>query len=103
MQRRGARPLKDDGDCRLGYGRGVWYGWPDFCTDGTPVSDPLHQPPIELLARSGYTDLSALIDQEASGLPLNTGSQVAGLVAGKFPSMSGAAKLDFAPSSGPFA
>jgi glucose/arabinose dehydrogenase len=103
MQLRGTRPVKDDPDCLLGFGRGVWYGWPDFCTDGTPVGASDHQPPIELLARSGYTDLSPLVDAEASGLPLNTGASVEGLVGGKFLPLSGAAKLDFAPSSGPFA
>jgi len=102
MQLRGTRPVKYDPDSLLKCGRGLWYGWPDYTTNGNPVSAPEYQPPIELLARSGYTENSALIDQEASGLPLNVAATVQGQVAGVFPTMSGAAKLDFAPENGPF-
>jgi glucose/arabinose dehydrogenase len=98
MQLRGTRPIKNDPDALLGFGPRVWYGWPDSTTDLRPVTDPYFQPPIELLIH-GYTENSDLIDHDASGLHAPDPS----LVAGVFPTMSGASKLVFAPNSGPFA
>jgi glucose/arabinose dehydrogenase len=52
-----------------------------------------------MMMKSGYPDLSFLIDHERSGLHAPDPKE---LVAGVFPSLSGAAKFDFAPASGPF-
>lgn len=99
MQLRGTRPVWRDPDSLLRWGPGVWYGWPDYTTDGHPISDPTYQPPVGMLIKSGYSENSFLIDHDASGLRPPDPNV---LVAGVFPTLSGAAKLDFAPMSGPF-
>ena len=99
MELRGTRPVKNDPDCLLRVSSGVWYGWPDYATNGQPVSNSTFQPGPEMMMKSGYPDLSFLIDHERSGLHAPDPKE---LVAGVFPSLSGAAKFDFAPASGPF-
>jgi glucose/arabinose dehydrogenase len=99
MELRGTRPVKDDPDVLLRLVPGTWYGWPDFSADLLPITESRFQPGSDLVSRSGYPEISSLIDHAASGLirpDRNTLLQVA------FPPLSGAAKMDFAPGSGPF-
>jgi len=99
MELRGTRPVKNDPDSLVRISSGVWYGCPDYSTDCRPVSDAAFQPGPEMMMKSGYPDLSFLIDHERSGLHAPDPKE---LVAGAFPSLSGAAKFAFAPASGPF-
>ena len=100
MKLRGTRPVKDDPDVMLRMVHGQWYGWPDFSATLQDIRDPKFQPPVELIVRSGYRDLSYLIDHERSGLtPPNPNSN---LLTAEFRPLAGAAKFDFAPPSGPF-
>jgi len=100
MKLRGTRPVKDDPDVMLRMVHGQWYGWPDFSATLQDIRDPKFQPPVEMIVKSGYRDLSYLIDHERSGLtPPNPNSN---LLTAEFRPLSGAAKFDFAPPSGPF-
>lgn len=105
MELRGTRPVMDDPDALLRVilsgGVPVWYGFPDFSTDGRPISDPAFQPPVEMIIRFGYDDVSALIDHARSGLD-KVRADPNNVNRGLFPPLSGAAKLDVVPSSGPF-
>jgi glucose/arabinose dehydrogenase len=101
MELRGTRPVKDDPDSLLKVIPNTWYGWPDFSADLKPISDTPFQPPTELLIRSGYPELSFLLDHATSGLS-NPSSYRDTLLFGKFPSLSGASKMDFVPAGGPF-
>ncbi len=99
MELRGTRPVKDDPDVLLWVVRDTWYGWPDYSADLRPISEPQFQPPLTMILKTGYPDLSALIDHEASGLlrpDRNT------LLAAVFAPLSGAAKFTFAPSTAPW-
>ncbi len=100
MEMRGTRPIKDDGDAllRLVPG-GTWYGWPDYSADLQPVTDQRYQPPIDLIDRTGYPEVRFLIDQDASHLFAPNRDT---LLQATFPSLSGAARIDVVPSSGPF-
>ncbi len=101
MKMRGTRPVKDDPDVLLRWVPGQWYGWPDFSANLLPIRLPRFQPRPELLVKSGYRDLSFLIEHDTSGLtPPNPN---ANLLMAEFAPLSGAAKFDFAPDSGPFA
>jgi len=99
MELRGPRPVYDDPDTLSHISSGTWGGWPDYTTNGHPIGDPKYRPPISFLLPSGYQELSALVDQDASGLQLERFDV---LVNGVFPSLSGAAKMDFIPETGPF-
>ena len=99
MQLRGTRPIADDPDVMINVSP-HWYGWPDYTTTGHPVTESMYAPPISFLLNSGYSELTQLINAPASDLhlaPFDTA------IAGKFPSLSGAAKLAFVPRTGPFA
>ncbi len=100
MKLRGTRPVKDDPDVMLRIFHGQWYGWPDFAANLLPIRDPRFQPPVELIVKSGYRDLSFLVDHEASAL--TAPSTNSNLLAAEFKPLAGAAKFDFAPASGPF-
>ena len=100
-QLRGTRPIANDPDVMIRIGRYAWYGWPDFTTTGNPVTDPAYAPPISSLVKTGYSELGPLINAPASDLHL--APNFADSIAGKFPSLSGAAKMDFVPATGPFA
>jgi hypothetical protein len=99
MQPRGTRPVVNDPDVLINVSLYNWYGWPDFTTTGHSVTDPAYAPPISFLVRSGYSELTPLINAEASGLHLADNFNVAGV----FPSLSGAAKVSFVPDASPFA
>jgi len=102
MELRGTRPVKDDPDAVLWIAVNTWYGWPDFSADLLPITDAKFQPPPEVAIPYGYPDVSFLIDHSAS----NKGEGLispkrSSLLQGVFPSLSGAAKLDFVPPDGP--
>jgi glucose/arabinose dehydrogenase len=99
MEMRGTRPVKDDPDAMLRIISGTWYGWPDYSTDLRPISEPQFQPPVEMLIKTGYPDLSALINHDASGLLQPVRDT---LLRATFDPLAGASKMDFAPGSGPF-
>lgn len=101
MELRGTRPVKDDPDTLMRVVPNTWYGWPDFSADLQPISEARFQPPVEMVARSGYPEVSPVIDHEASGLTSPTPYRDTLLFA-IFPSLSGAAKMDFARSTGAF-
>lgn len=98
MELRGTRPVKDDPDTLLRVISGTWYGWPDFSADLFPITDSRFQPGAQMIIQTGYPDLGFLIDHESSGL-LRPDRNL--LVRSVFPPLSGAAKLVFAPSTGP--
>jgi hypothetical protein len=104
MELRGTRPVKDDPDvlAKLTLGsEPTWYGWPDHSADLEPIGQERFQPPIDMVLPSGYPEISPLLDQFASKLssPTRYRSEILRAI---FPSQSGAAKMDFAPTSGPF-
>ena len=99
MQLRGTRPVADDPDTLMRISQGACFGFPDYSTDGHLITEDRYRPPLSLIYSTGYSDLSRLIDQEASGLRL---AEFGVLVYGVFPSLSGAAKMDFIPAEGPF-
>ena len=99
MKLRGTRPVKDDPDVLLRLVVGQWYGFPDYSADLVPIRDPRFQPPEQMIVKSGYRDLSFLIDHETSRL---TPPNATSLLAAEFPSLAGAAKFSFVPASGPF-
>ena len=100
MKLRGTRPVKDDPDVLLRIVHGQWYGWPDFSANLLPIREARFQPPVEMLVKTGYRDLSFLIDHETSGLAApNPNSN---LMMAEFRPLAGAAKFDFVPASGPF-
>lgn len=92
MELRGTRPVKDDPDSilRIPPGAGTWFGWPDYSADLVPITDSRFQPPPSMIARTGYPEVSFLIDHSGSGL-IRPDRQT--LVRAVFPSLSGASKL----------
>src|SRR5207247_1162705 len=104
MELRGTRPVKDDPDVLLKFAPRAWYGWPDFSADFRPITDEKFQPPPETIVKSSYSELSFVIDHNASnaGEGLIAPSYARStLLQASFPSLSGAAKFDFVPASGP--
>ncbi len=99
MELRGTRPIKDDPDALLKFVPGAWYGWPDYSADLLPVTETRFQPPTEMISKSGYPDVGFVIDHQASGLVRPDRNA---LLQSAFPSLSGAAKMDFVPPAGPF-
>lgn len=102
MEMRGSRPVKDDPDAIVRVipgGPATWYGFPDYTADMNPVTDGRYQAPAEMLLRTGFPKVTFLIDHDASDLRPPTAST---LLKAKFPSLSGAAKMDVGPTAGPF-
>lgn len=98
MELRGSRPVKNDPDSLLRMIPGTWYGWPDYSTDLRPVTDAWFQPPVSMIIKTGYSDLSFVIDHEGSNLvPPNPSV----LLQSAFPSQSGAAGIEFVPATVP--
>jgi len=99
MQMRGTRPVKDDPDVLLRLVPGADYGFPDYSADLFPITEERFQPPTSLSIKTGYPDLSRLVDAERSNLiPPERGT----LLQAIFPSLSGASKMHFVPAAGPF-
>jgi len=99
MELRGTRPVKDDNDALLRIVPGTDYGWPDFSGDLQPISGARFQPPVWMIIKTGYPELSFLIDRPSSNLAnpdRNT------LVAGVFGPLAGAARFAFVPPEGSF-
>lgn len=95
MELRGTRPVKDDPDAvlRVPLGGQIWYGFPDFSADLVPIGS-LPKPDEKMLMKTGYPELAAVIDHEASGLiPPDQNT----LMRGRFNPLSGAAKMAFVP------
>lgn len=111
MEMRGTRPVKDDPDTVVrvftvsSSDAAVWYGWPDYSADFRPITDPSFQPPSQLLVRTGYAELSFLIDHAASGgTGRSTGLAAPDrgtLLAAVFPALSGASGIAFVPFDAP--
>ena len=120
MELRGTRPVKDDPDSIVRIyavdrsSSAQWYGFPDFSTDFRPVTAPKLQPSRQLLERSGYSELSFLIDHDASGgmsgnafaaveMPgIEVGLRepdASALLGATLPPLSGATGLAFVPDS----
>lgn len=100
MELRGTRPVQDDPDSLLRVVAGTWYGWPDYSADLRPITElPINDFTKSMIVKSGYPDLSALIDRSASNL-LEPKRET--LVSYAFKPLSGAAKFDFVPSESAF-
>ena len=103
MELRGTRPIKDDPDALLRVTTGTWYGFPDFSTNLEPITEQRFQPPREMIIRSGYDEISALIDRPASNQGQGLIEPARTLLTATFPSLSGAERFDFVPAHGPLA
>jgi len=107
MELRGTRPVKDDPDAVVrvfatdATQGATWYGWPDFSADLVPVTAGRFQPPRQFLARTGYGELSFLIDHDASGSDGLTPPDREALLAAIFPPLSGAGGICFIPPDPP--
>ncbi|MBV8779839.1 MAG: hypothetical protein JO353_00445, partial [Phycisphaerae bacterium] len=101
MEMRGTRPVKDDPDSLLKWVPGTYYGFPDFSTDLYPISDRRFQPPVWMIIKSGYPELSPVISLGDSDL-VSPAPARESLLRATFPSLSGAARFDIVPSDGPF-
>lgn len=101
MELRGTRPVKDDPDAVLRIVSGTWYGWPDYSTTLEEITAPRYQADLAMLIKTGYPELSFLIDHDASNL-LQPSRYRKELLRGVFPSLSGASKMDFVTSQGAF-
>ena len=102
MALRGLRPVFNDPDSilRIPSGPALWFGFPDYTADLLSITDKQFQPPVSLILPSGFPKLASLIDIKASGLR-EIDDTIQRLVKAKFQPLSGAAKMAFAPSSGP--
>ena len=110
MEMRGTRPVKNDPDALLRLIPGAWYGWPDWTADLQRVYEARFQPPEAMIANTGYKRVLFVIDQpqtdqdprnQERGVQLLTPNAET-MMHGTFAPLSGAARLDFAPASGPF-
>jgi glucose/arabinose dehydrogenase len=105
MELRGTRPIKDDPDAMLRVTQSTWYGFPDFSTDLVPITDQRFQLTGDmrpLLIKSGYDEISFLIDRNASNQGQGLIEPARGtLLTATFPSLSGAERFDFVPDRGP--
>ena len=107
MKLRGTRPVKNDRDSLLRLANGAWYGWPDYTTDLLDVSDSMFQPPAAMIAQTGYFSVVQVIKPGAT--TIDTGgylkspkeNSLSAYLKGKFPPLSGAAKMSFVPDNSP--
>jgi glucose/arabinose dehydrogenase len=97
MELRGSRPVKDDRDALLWVRPKQWYGFPDFSADLLPIGNDRFME-RDMLIRTGYPELSALINHAASDMQSPT-EQRETLAPVSFPSQSGAAKLAIVPAT----
>ncbi len=109
MELRGTRPVKDDPDALVRiFASGAsdaagWYGWPDYSADFRPITDASFQPPRQMLARTGYSELSFLIERSrGSGTTVGLSTPDRDTLLGAvFPPLSGASGLAFVPKQQP--
>jgi glucose/arabinose dehydrogenase len=106
MELRGVRPVLNDPDSVLLIESGVKknYWWPDYTTSLWPVTNDEFQPFPELLKGSGYTEVTFLLDHvdaEGNSTAPNADDRRR-LVRSTFSPLSGAAKMTFIPTQGPF-
>ncbi len=107
MELRGTRPVRDDPDAIVrvlaadSTEAATWYGWPDYSTDLRPITLKTFQPPEQYLARTGYKELSFLIDHDASGPNGLVEPDREALLSAVFPPLSGASGIDFIPNDVP--
>jgi glucose/arabinose dehydrogenase len=96
MELRGSRPVKDDPDAllKVPLPGPTWFGWPDYSSHLQPIDDPKFTE-RSLIIKTGYPELTFLINHAASGLTTNPETYKDQLLVGIFPSLSGAAKFDF--------
>ena len=69
-----------------------------------PITEPRFQPKgdqLKLLVKSGYREISNLIDHNASNNGEGLQAPFTGLLQATFPSLSGAGRFDFVPNHGP--
>ncbi len=102
MELRGTRPVKDDPDALLNTaGSEQWFGWPDWTTDLRSIEDDRYQPPLDMIARTGYPfHVLAVINSDKSQLA-KPESHRADTLQGVFSPLSGVAKFDFVPDNHP--
>jgi len=103
MEPRGTRPVLNDPDAVFQLvsrgSMGAWYGWPDYSRELELVGADKYQPPPYLLRGTGYHEISALLDEQVSGIaPPDRANWLKGI----FPSQAGAAGLDIIPTTGNF-
>ncbi|HEX4054613.1 MAG TPA: hypothetical protein VHX86_10145 [Tepidisphaeraceae bacterium] len=99
MELRGTRPIDNDPDALFQLNvRGSWLGWPDYSRSLEPVNLAKYQPPKWMVIPTGYPNVRAVIDHEASKLTTPDRD----LVRAVFPWQSGASKMAFFPNFGPF-
>jgi len=103
---RGTRPIGGrngigDPDVLFHLVPDFWYGWPDYSRSLEPLSEDKYQPPEWMLLSTRYPDVGFVIDHEASKLA-DPEPQRRWRVAAEFQPLSGATKMVFIPSSGPF-
>ncbi len=106
MELRGTRPVKDDPDVVIriplspNFGPiaaappATWFGWPDYSADLMSITESRFQPPAALLGRTGYRELSPLIDYRESDLEVADRET---LLSAVLPSLSGASGMTFVP------
>lgn len=104
MELRGSRPVKDDPCVLIRVDEGANGGFPDYTTNCLPVSNAEFQPPVQLVLKSGFAKVTSVVDQDATHDP--SGNSLSpprpNWVKAKFAPLSGAAKFEFFPASGPF-
>jgi len=104
MELRGTRPIKDDPDSilRLGSGGGDWFGWPDYTTDLQSIELERYQPPLDMIARTGYPfHVLSVINKESSELAKPDSLSHRESLYGVFSPLSGVSKFDFVPGDSP--
>src|SRR5690606_17385662 len=109
MELRGTRPVQDDPDVILriplspSFGPitiappATWFGWPDYSADLITITDARFQPPAAMLGRTGYRELSPLIDYRETDLDV---AERETFLAAVLPSLSGASGIAFVPEGG---
>ena len=104
MELRGTRPIKDDPDALLSTSGGAeWFGWPDFTTDLQSIEQEKYQPPLDMIARTGYPfHVLSVINLNDSNLKRpDTEGHRKDTLKGIFSPLSGVAKFDFVPRGNP--